>query len=83
MNISGDADRYGNDTVNDFTQPGNLFRLFDKDQQDRLFNNIAAAMQGVPLEIIERQLALFDAADPEYGNGVRKALNLKIKEITT
>ena len=31
-------------------------------------------MQGVSREIIERQLKLFDQADPEYGNGVRKAL---------
>ena len=44
LKISGDADRYhhrdGND---DYTQAGNLFRLFDKEQQQRLFTNIAAA----------------------------------------
>lgn len=75
LKLEGAADRYdhreGND---DYTQPGNLFRLFDDDQKQRLFSNIAAAMAGVPKEIIERQLAHFDQADPEYGAGVRRAL---------
>ena len=73
--ISGDADRYdhreGND---DFTQAGNLYRLFTKEQKDRLHKAIAGSMQGVPSEIIERQLAHFEKADPAYAAGVRKAL---------
>ncbi|BAU64992.1 hypothetical protein STA3757_23700 [Stanieria sp. NIES-3757] len=32
-------------------------------------------MQGVPQEIIDRQLVHFDKADPEYGAGVRDALS--------
>jgi catalase len=31
-------------------------------------------MQGVPEEIIERQLKLFDQVHPDYGVGVRWAL---------
>lgn len=78
MKISGDIARYEDqDELGDFKQVGDLFRMFDATQQQRLFNNIAEAMQGVPLEIVERQLALFDQADPAYGNGVRKALNLE------
>ena len=77
LKISGDADRYdhreGND---DYTQPGNLFRLMSAEQQQRLFSNIAAAMQGVPEEIVRRQLAHFAKADPAYGAGVAKALGL-------
>lgn len=76
LKISGNADRYdhriGND---DYTQPGNLFRLFNADQKARLFKNIAEAMHGVPQEIIDRQLKHFDKADPAYGDGVRQALN--------
>lgn len=75
LRISGDAARYdhrqGND---DFSQPGALFRLFDSGQKQRLFSNIAAAMKGVPMEIIERQLSLFDRVDAAYGEGVRTAL---------
>ncbi len=74
MTISGDVNRYGNEDHDDFSQPGNLFRLFDEAQKERLFSNIATAMQGVPEDIVNRQLALFDKADPGYGNGVRKAL---------
>jgi catalase len=75
LRISGDAGRYdhreGND---DYTQAGNLFRLFNLDEKERLFSNIATAMSGVPGFIVERQLAHFDKADAAYGAGVRAAL---------
>jgi len=75
LKISGDADRYNHREGNDdYTQPGNLFRLMSDDQKQQLFNNIAGAMAGVPQEIIDRQLAHFDKADPAYGAGVRAAL---------
>ncbi len=77
MRVSGDISRYEyNQQIDDFKQPGDLFRLFDDGQKQRLFSNIAGAMAGVPMEIIERQLALYDKADPEYGAGVRKALGI-------
>ncbi|WP_159997567.1 catalase [Roseomonas sp. 18066] len=75
LRLTGDADhhdhRAGND---DHTQPGNLFRLMDTAQQQRLFHNIAGAMQGVPRAIIDRQLAQFTRADPAYGAGVAAAI---------
>ena len=75
LRISGDAARWDHRVGNDdYTQPGNLFRLFDDGEKQRLFDNIAAAMQGVPDDIVERQLALFSKCDPAYGAGVRKAL---------
>ncbi|KAB1064722.1 catalase [Salibacter halophilus] len=75
LKVSGDISRYeDNDELSDFEQPGNLFRLFDDAQKERLFNNIARAMEGVPQEIIDRQLQHFDKADPDYGKGVREAL---------
>jgi catalase len=76
LQISGDADRYdhreGND---DYSQPRALFQLFDDGQKSRLFSNIAAAMQGVPQEIVDRQLKHFELVDPAYAEGVRSALN--------
>jgi catalase len=76
LQISGDADRYdhreGND---DYSQPRALFQLFDDGQKSRLFSNIAAAMQGVPQEIVDRQLKHFELVDPAYAAGVRDALN--------
>ena len=76
LKLSGDAARYdhreGND---DYIQPRALFNLFDDGQKARLFSNIAAAMQGVPDNIVERQLIHFAQVDPAYALGVREALN--------
>ncbi len=75
LRIDGDAARWNHrDGNDDYRQPGDLFRMFDAGQRERLFANIAAAMQGVPDAIVERQLGHFDQCDPEYGAGVRKAL---------
>ncbi len=75
MQVSGEIKRYEDqDQLGDFKQPGDLFRMFNDAQKNRLFNNIAAAMQGVSDEIIERQLELFKKADPNYAAGVKKAL---------
>ena len=58
--LTGDADRYDHRAGNDdYTQAGNLFRLMSEAEQDRLMSTIAGAMQGVPEEIIIRQLAHF------------------------
>lgn len=78
MKISGDIRRYEEqDEMGNYQQAGDLFRLFDDAQRKRLFSNIADAMEGVPKEIIDRQLVHFDKADPEYGKGVREALKKK------
>ena len=80
LRISGDADRYNHREGNDdYTQPGNLFRLFNDEQKQRLFNNTADAMGGVPEEIVQRQLVHFHKADPEYAEGVAKALGVQNK----
>jgi catalase len=82
LRISGDADRYNHRIGNDdYTQPGDLFRLMNPEQRQRLFSNIAAAMSGVPQFIVERQLAHFDKADPGYGAGVLAALAVARNEV--
>ncbi|MBC2593350.1 catalase [Ruficoccus amylovorans] len=79
LRISGDAERYNHREGNDdYTQPGNLFRLFNDEQKQRLFSNIAAAMEGVPDEIKLRQITHFAKADPAYGEGVAKAVGLSV-----
>ncbi len=75
--LHGSANRYDHrDGNDDYTQAGNLFRLFDAEERQRLFQNIAAAMQGVPDEIKRRQIALFAKCDSAYGAGVAKAVEL-------
>ena len=80
LKVSGAADRYNHrDGNDDYTQPGDLFRLMSPAQQQQLFNNIAGAMNGVPEEIVRRQLGHFHKADPAYAAGVAKALNLEYR----
>jgi catalase len=82
LRISGDALRYdhrlGND---DYTQPGNLFRLFTHEERQRLMDNIAEAMQGVPLEIVKRQVGHFYRCDPDYGIGVATRMGLRASDL--
>ena len=77
LRIEGAADRYNHREGNDdYTQAGNLFRLMNDDQQHQLFENIAASMDGVPEFIQQRQLGHFYKADPAYGRGVARALQI-------
>jgi len=78
LKIDGDADRYNHREGNDdYTQAGNLYRLMPDDEKNRLYEAVAGAMDGVPEEIIDRQIKHFEKADPAYAAGVRKALGMK------
>ena len=75
MKISGDAHRYDHRAGNDdYSQPRALFSLFDDAEKERLFSNLSTAMQGVPENIIERQLGHFKEVHPDYAAGVRAAI---------
>ena len=65
-------------TLTSFTQPGKLFRLMSPEQQQVLFENTAAAMNGVPDFIKERHAKHCYQCDPAYGEGVAKALGMNI-----
>lgn len=75
MKISGDVARYNHrDGNDDYSQPRALHDLMDGAQQLRLYQNIAAAMGGVPQDIIDRMLGHYDKVSKAYGDGVRAAL---------
>jgi catalase len=83
LRITGDAARYDHrDGNDDYTQPGNLFRLMNPEQRERLFENIARHMQGgnTPQEIQVRQICHFFRADPAYGIGVAQALGIDLEQ---
>lgn len=81
LRLAGDAARYNHREGNDdYRQPGDLFRLIGKEAQQRLVNNVAGAMQGVPREIVERQLGHFAKADPKYAEGVAQALGMAFRQ---
>jgi len=82
LKISGDADRYNHrDGNDDYSQPRALFRLMSNAQREVLMDNIAAAMQGVPAEIVSRQVAHFHQVDPDYGIGVATRMGLSVLDI--
>jgi catalase len=82
LKIAGDAARYDHrDGNDDYRQPGDLFRLMLPEQKEQLFDNIKAAMDGVPLDIVKRQIAHFYKADPEYGIGVATRLGLAVSDL--
>lgn len=69
------VDRYNSrEDHDDYTQAGDLFRLMSEKEKNRLASNIAGALGDANPAIIERQLAHFDQADPDYGQRVRAAL---------
>jgi catalase len=75
--VEGDADRYDHrDGNDDFSQARALFNLMSAAQKEQLFNNIAEAMNGVPRNIIDRQLGLFEKVEASYAQGVKKALKI-------
>jgi catalase len=82
LKISGDAGRYNHrDGNDDYTQPGNLFRLMTKQERSRLMDNFADAMQGVPAEIVKRQVVHLYRCDPDYGIGVATRMGLGMDEL--
>lgn len=82
LKISGDAARYDAHLGNDeFSQAGNLYRMFSESQKDQLTTVIAGTMSGVPEEIIQPNLKHFYQCDPDYGNRIAKKLGLKISGV--
>ncbi|HTI17407.1 MAG TPA: catalase [Trinickia sp.] len=72
---AGTIDRYDHrEDADYYSQPGALFRLFGEGEQQRLFENIAGHIDGVPAEIVARQLEHFRRADPAYAEGVAAAI---------
>src|ERR1700724_490243 len=83
LRITGDATRYDHrDGNDDYTQPGNLFRLMNQEQRQRLFGNIARHMQAgnTSQEIQLRQICHLFRADPSYGIGVATLLGIDVDE---
>jgi catalase len=82
LQVDGAARRYNHREGNDdYTQPGNLFRLMTPEQQQRLIGNLVRGMTPVPKEIQLRQIGHFLRADPAYGEGVARGLGIDAAEL--
>jgi catalase len=64
-----------------YEQPGKLFNLMNNDEQQRLFENTARAMQGTTKDIQLRHITNCYKADPKYGEGVANALGISLSEV--
>jgi len=77
--LDGAADHWDHRVDEDhYEQPGNLFRLMDAGQRQRLFDNTAAALGDARDEVKLRHIANCAKADPAYGAGVAAALGLDL-----
>ena len=65
----------------DFTQVGNLYKLFDEGQRDRLTTRIAGGLGQARKAIQLRQVCHFWRADEDYGKRVATKLGLTDAEI--
>jgi catalase len=82
LSIEGAADHWNHreDDDDHTSQPGALFRLMNPAQQQALFENTARAMGDAPREIKLRHIGNCLKADPAYGAGVAKALDIPLSE---
>jgi catalase len=82
LDLDGSAFNHNHRADKDYySQPGDLFRLLPKDEQQRLMQNVAEAMDGVPENIRIRAVARFYQADKDCGLGIAKILKLAEKAI--
>jgi len=80
LDLEGAADHWNHREDNDdyYSQPGNLFRMMNPEQQKVLFENTARAMGDAPKEIKIRHIGNCMKADPAYGEGVANALGISM-----
>ncbi|MBN1866802.1 catalase [Candidatus Sumerlaeota bacterium] len=82
LSLEGAADHWNHREDDDYySQPGNLFRIMNPEQQAALFGNTARAMGDAPREIKIRHIGNCLKADPAYGKGVADALGIPLSDV--
>ena len=83
LTIEAAADHWNHRDDDDdyYSQPGNLFRIMSKEQQQALFENTARAMGDAPEIIKMRHINNCMKADKAYGEGVASALKLHLSDV--
>ncbi len=76
------VDRYDSaQDHDDYTQAGNLYRLFDEGERDRLATRIAGVLGDARKEIQMLQVCHFFRADKDYGKRVAEKLGMDVTEL--
>jgi len=83
LSLEGAADHWNHREDDDdyYSQPGNLFKMMTLEQKQSLFGNTARAMGDAPKDIKIKHIGHCLKADPAYGEGVAKALDISIDEV--
>lgn len=83
MEAGGDVYRYDfrEDDHDYYTAPGKLYRAMTPEQQQVLCENTARNMGDSTLQIKHRYINSCYQADPEYGKGVAKAMEINIDDV--
>ncbi len=75
------VDRYdSSQDHDDFTQAGNLYRMFDEAHKDRLTTRLAGVLKDARPEIQMLQICHFSRADEDYGRRVAEKLGIDLSE---
>ena len=72
---------YREDDDDYYAQPAALFRLIGPEKQQVLFENTGRALTGVSRDVQIRHITNCLKADPAYGEGVAKALDMPMSEV--
>ena len=83
LKLNGDADiwDFREDDSDYFTQPGKLFNLMNDEPKRSSFANTARNMGDAPKEIKIKHISHCFQADPAYGEGVAKALEISMEDV--
>ncbi len=74
------ADWHEGFDVDDFKQPGDLYRLMSDDQKQQLIDAIVGSMKNIPRRIQEKQCGLFAKCDPDYGGRIAEGLGIQVAQ---
>jgi len=63
-----------------YSQPRNLWNLFDQDQKNRLYKNIARPLSKANKETIDKVIGQFYRIHPDYAAGVAREIENNVKQ---
>lgn len=76
LRLDGETARYSRYNQDDYTQAGNLYRIFSEEEKARLVATISGSLRQASMDVQQRMLAHFQKADADYGQRIKMALGL-------
>jgi catalase len=74
LRLEGEVARFSRYNQDDFTQAGNLYRIFSEAEKNRLVETIAGTLSQTTLDVQQKMVDHFTKADVDYGQRVKQAL---------